>query len=807
MLDVFLDAARGLQAAHDVGVVHRDFKPANVLVGGDGRAQVADFGLAHTQHETEGIAQAEGEPHETDTRLRGTPAYMSPEHYAGAVVDARADQFSYCVALFEALYGQRPFRGETWPELALATATGRPVEPPGARVPGRLRQVVLRGLAPDPSDRHPSMAALAAALQVARRSRWPRRAAIALALGGSATVAWAASGGDASAEPCTDGTTLVSTVWNDEIIDAVRVASVGGNAEFLRERRARLRTVLDDYAERWARLHDEACAAPEPRAPDEAAAGRAERACVEDRFDSFAGVVAFMKADAVDPLRLDQLLETLPSLDDCRHPTATTWLPRPGDPELAARVVALRQRLRAIRLARVGGHIPHDDAIEAVVADARSTGYDHVVAAALEEKARWESMRGHPEEARRSAAEGLDLALRGGHDALAATLVNPILLALRDAPDAVDEGWRWARLAWALLDRAGGDGEVEAGLAMNLALVLQQQGDPDEAVGLFQRAETLYTRGSGTDDTRALGARYDQAMALDAGGRTREAFEIAKSVREQSDALLGPEHPIAVRALLLHATLLGKEGDYASAAPLLEDALARAEAIEGESGALVSYAAYNAAAIHAEIGNEDAARREIALARRARPGVLTDAEDAAFLFLEGRIEFLSGRPGEALDRLDRAGVLARAGGRQGQDVLRALVATRAGALLDLGRPHDALDAADEAWTLAEAREGRPPSISTACIGLLAAVMLDDRPRIASWGDRSQQLTARSADDRALQGLARLVAAGSRDRASLDEGRRFRDELVATYFPEHPLIRSFGAWLDGPRPSGGPPTPP
>src|SRR5207244_13619740 len=100
----FIDAARGLAAAHDAGLVHRDFKPGNVIVGVDGRARVADFGLAQPAGHTP--AEAGGDGH----RVAGTPEYMAPEQFLGAAADARSDQFSFCVAAYAALYAQHPFR-------------------------------------------------------------------------------------------------------------------------------------------------------------------------------------------------------------------------------------------------------------------------------------------------------------------------------------------------------------------------------------------------------------------------------------------------------------------------------------------------------------------------------------------------------------------------------------------------------------------------------------------------------------------------------------------------------------------------
>ncbi len=190
VLAVFRQAGEGLAAAHRQGVIHRDFKPANVIVGDDGRVRVLDFGLAHFGEEGEARAPVkEGEL--TDVLLTqtgavlGTPAYMAAEQFAGARGDAKTDQFSFCTALYEALYRQRPFAGDRLDALASAVRGGQ-VLPLTTRhdVPPWLHRVVVRGLLADPSLRWPSMDALLVALHPPEaRTRWGRVAAVAGAAG------------------------------------------------------------------------------------------------------------------------------------------------------------------------------------------------------------------------------------------------------------------------------------------------------------------------------------------------------------------------------------------------------------------------------------------------------------------------------------------------------------------------------------------------------------------------------------------------------------------------------------------------
>jgi predicted Zn-dependent peptidase len=196
-LAAFRQAGEGLRAAHAAGLVHRDFKPDNAVVGDDGRVRVLDFGLARPAAPGDGPAVASGAPSAlTQTgSIVGTPAYMAPEQWLGAATDARTDQFAFAAALYEALHGSRPFRGETLEELSAAVLAGavEPV-PAGSPVPDAVRRILLRGLAREPAARFASMAELLAALDAASRppSRSRRRRQRWLALAGALGFAAAA---------------------------------------------------------------------------------------------------------------------------------------------------------------------------------------------------------------------------------------------------------------------------------------------------------------------------------------------------------------------------------------------------------------------------------------------------------------------------------------------------------------------------------------------------------------------------------------------------------------------------------------
>ncbi|HEX2691881.1 MAG TPA: protein kinase [Kofleriaceae bacterium] len=241
IIDVFLQAARGLLSAHGVGLLHRDFKPDNVLVGGDGRVRVTDFGLARSLLAPEDAVYVKPEMAALNSALTatgtvlGTPRYMPPEQLTGADPDARSDQFSFCVALYEALYGKHPLRDGT--SVRMLEHGERALPPPeGTRLPAAIGRAVLRGLERDRAKRFPSMGSLIEELvQPPPRSpvRYARGAVAAAVLIGGTTAAVVVR--EPPRSPVTSGSRVEQLTQE-----------LGRKESQLRELLARLETRLDN---------------------------------------------------------------------------------------------------------------------------------------------------------------------------------------------------------------------------------------------------------------------------------------------------------------------------------------------------------------------------------------------------------------------------------------------------------------------------------------------------------------------------------------------------------------------------------
>ena len=316
--DVLLQAGRGLAAAHEAGIVHRDFKPENVMVGDDGRVRVLDFGVAALGESEAGRDDA-GMLRTRAGTLIGTPAYMAPEGLARQVVDARGDQFSFCVVAIEAATGHRPFDEDTVDALLKAIEAGAP-STTGADLPPPLRSALLQGLAPEPRARHDSMAPILHALVPAAPGRW-RGPTVASLLGAGFLVgAWSLAGGD---DRCRTAEADLAAVWGPQVRDASATAL--GNAEpgVALSTWTQAADALDEQAEHWLNARTAACETGSIN--DETALQVA--LCFEWTLSDFEALVEPLRAGvgaavAEVPARADALFDPRGCTDDTAR---TAW--------------------------------------------------------------------------------------------------------------------------------------------------------------------------------------------------------------------------------------------------------------------------------------------------------------------------------------------------------------------------------------------------------------------------------------------------------------------------------------------------
>jgi eukaryotic-like serine/threonine-protein kinase len=550
---LFVKVGRGLAAAHAAGLVHRDVKPENVLVARDGRVKVTDLGLAAPGRPDGGAAGAGATaPLAVMSQhggVAGTPAYMAPEQLTGGAVDARSDQFAFCVALYEALFGHRPFDGATLDALAAAIAVGAPRPPTRPRrVPGRIRQLVARGLAADPAARHPSMEALLAALSRAPAQRERRLAVVAAALlvagGGLAVVQRERPA--AAAALCEGAEEHLRGAWDPAVRGAVDAAFRATGAPYASDQVAAVGRLLDGYAGAWVAMREDACRATRVRGEQSDELLDRRMHCLDERLAELRVLTGlFARADLALTERAAAAAAALSPIDACGDAAALMAPVRPPGKGAAAQVQALRLRLAEARAQTDAGRFAEGRAVaSAVAAEADALGYDPLRAEALVVRGELEARLGEAAVAERSLEEALLHAEAGGHDgAKADALIRLVAVVGLDAA-RYDDGGRVARRAEATLTRLGGDDRLlRGGLEHNRGLVLRAAGEYERGAAALERAIALRTEVLGPDhpdvaaSVNGLGtvyyhwSKYDEALAR---------YQRALAIREGT---LGPRHP------------------------------------------------------------------------------------------------------------------------------------------------------------------------------------------------------------------------------------------------------------------------
>jgi predicted Ser/Thr protein kinase len=328
IITVLVKAGHGLAAAHAAGLVHRDFKPDNVLLASTGQVLVGDFGLARA---AEGAPPSEdGAPAPVTAAaissesltatgtVVGTPAYMAPEQALGEATPA-ADQYAFCVTAWEALYGARPYAGLTLEEVRGNARAGRLVKPETSEVPKRVEEALRRGLARRPEARFPSMEALLLAIAPApvHRRRWPWIAAgLAIAGGGVATAVVLAGGGGPRAS-CADAAALVEPAWSASTEDALA--------------RRFDRTTADTfgrYATGWQAARVEACRATHERGEQTADHLARRVACLDRARDELRlTIAAALASSPTELVNVRSVADALPSVERCETMPATAAPP------------------------------------------------------------------------------------------------------------------------------------------------------------------------------------------------------------------------------------------------------------------------------------------------------------------------------------------------------------------------------------------------------------------------------------------------------------------------------------------------
>ncbi|APR79031.1 serine/threonine protein kinase [Minicystis rosea] len=519
IVELYCAAGDGLAAAHAAGLSHRDFKPDNVLVGADGRPRVADFGLARS---------LEIEPGESDGPA-GTQAYMAPEQKAGGKPDARDDQFSFCVSLWEALYGARPFD-------AGSRAT---------KAPRHIERALRRGLSPARDDRWPSVSALLAELRRDPGARLRRTAIVLVALAAVAAVAIGLSRRATSAV-CADSPAALASIWgparSDEIARAFSAA--GGDVAW-----SSLQPRVQRYADAWTHEHAAACKATRVD-------GSQSEALLDQRMlcltHARAGLAVLLdELAAGDRATLDRAadrLALLPDIGACGDLTALgKQTPLPTDRAVRSEIERVMGELLA-----AAASVDRGDAREPVatanrlVGEAKATGWLPLIAEAMRVRASLQRSSGDRRAARVTWEEAAALELKAGDDDGATLAMLELARDYASGGSPVDAK-HWIELARAIWSRRGEEPRVGAKILEVDGLIALAEGRFADDLAILQRMVELMKKAHGDDAIEMARTHFALSHGLFTNERYEDAAREAEIALQQIAAALGDEHPQTAR--------------------------------------------------------------------------------------------------------------------------------------------------------------------------------------------------------------------------------------------------------------------
>jgi tetratricopeptide (TPR) repeat protein len=722
IVDTFIAAGRGLAAVHAAELLHRDFKPANVLVREDGRVCVVDFGLARAAGEMSepGLAPATTAMRDSDVSdrltktgtLMGTPAYMAPEQITSGAVDHRSDQFSFCVALYEALYGFRPFPGQNIDSLRSSVTSGEILAPPAqSRVPGWIWRVLVRGLATNPDERYPNMAGLLAALErvaVRKRRRWVTGAALlcgGMLAGGGAVL------GTIDGVECADAArATLASAWSPQVRDRVHEAFASTGVPYAQTVWNSVEHGITGYIARWQDQREAACRAThvdEIQTHHELAL---RNRCLDGQAERLQRLIdRLAHADARLVENAHEVLATMDGPETCSDVTALRSAP-PPDPASYSDIQAIEAALHLARVHAIEGRF--DEALrlaEEQVAAARATGYAPAHARALYHAGDIYLARRAGDDVQAGLArlhEALDLAEAAGDDPLATDIWNA-LIHRRDGVEDPAQVAFWARRALALTERMGDQGVRRARALHNLGTALYRQQRDYAAAAMRQLQAIELARSASAPPLLVAEMLHDRANTLQQLARhaeARAAYEEAMSITRE---VVGDAHPQMMSLRLDYADFLIQSAELSGESDagamerargfLEQELMLRAQHHGPESAAV--------AKVHLVMANHDIQRQAfrsaenhlrhvVSLHERARGRSHPDLAEP--LMLLGLVCFYTDRMDEALSHWQRERDLRLVQAATQPETLGVTESNIGEVLVRLGRHAEALDSFDRA---------------------------------------------------------------------------------------------------------------
>ncbi|HUQ05176.1 MAG TPA: serine/threonine-protein kinase [Kofleriaceae bacterium] len=561
VVDVYIQAGRGLAAAHRMGLVHRDFKPGNALIDGDGVVRVTDFGLVRATGDATDVTRSDGVESKDlaltrSGALLGTPAYMAPEQHAGEPTDARTDQWALACSLYGALYEQRPFAGDTIPEIAEAVLAGTiRIEPRDTAVPRHIRTAIRRALARKPGDRFASVDEFVSTITPRSRRAWVLAGVGAVAVAGTATAIVLATRAPAAEGPSCDGLgAAFEPTWNPERAAALTQRGVA----------ARVVTALDRYRDDWTAARTRACAETRRGASSPDLLDRRNRCLEQRRLEIDTIVAAWLEADRKTLDDAVAVVGSLRPIAECDDPRET--MPLPAEPALRAEVQRGEDLLtRASALGEVGLFDRGMPLSTEAVSIAEKTGYTPLLARALAEYGRALSHANDGPGAL-AAFDRAATAAALAHDdhGVADALVSRAWTLASDLGKPADAlaGTSYVELA---LQRAGNPPRLRGNWLHHVAVAHYWLRQYDEAVAAENESLAILRKVLAADNVAIMDGIANLSVFETARNNLDEAAALLQQRLDYDIAQRGPDHPEVGSDYLNLGNIAQRRGDMVAA--------------------------------------------------------------------------------------------------------------------------------------------------------------------------------------------------------------------------------------------------
>jgi len=670
VVHVFAEAGRGLAAAHAAGMVHRDFKPDNVLVGSDGRVRVLDFGLALMREGVEPSSEASESSSEraliSDPSIEltmpgvvmGTPAYMAPEHVQGTASDAASDQWSFCVALHEGLFGQRPFTGATVEQIQQKILSADPATPDNAgTVPLRIRKLITRGLQRDPAKRFASMSALLRELErdpSRTRRRWLLGTGLAAAVGVGGLQYRAALIDGYERElsernaVCSEPDTSMALIWGDARRQEIETAILATQTSFSKWAAEAVGPQLDDWAAQWTSIARTVCEATKVDGTVSVPVMEIRSACLTDQMSRFRATTAVLNnADAKVVEGAVALVARLPDPQECATiDTLPGYVALPSDETAAARVVGLRQQLDDVKaLHRSGKSSDAGKILEIVDAEAKTLDYLPLTAEVLYERGQIARSSADLEARRQILLDALWAAEVANHHHLAFMIWDQLVFLVGYSQDRPDAARELLPRFDAALHRQGNDPLSRAVMLKTLGVLEYKAGRYQAAVDYLLETLEIRKQARGPDHVSLAGVHQNLGTVYHRLRDAEHAEEHLLRALELFTSGMGPDHPAVATALIGLGNLAHRRKDLKQASAHFERSIAIVRAAQGDDAPGIATSLYNLGLVYFDQKEYASAlsvfREGATLSRRQSADGMPDKSAAQIgntLLADGRVE-------------------------------------------------------------------------------------------------------------------------------------------------------------------------